>query len=588
MAFAVSTPVPPVPAVDVVARAAVVGSSSLNRGASPAPAASSGALFCTNCNRPNHDVSTCYRLIGFPPGWSSRGRGGGRGRGRNNPSAGRGNSPQLGTVSGVPTQPSAAAHNVLLPSGGDGVGSAVTGLNADQWNKLLSLLNSAKSPSGSSLSGIFLIFLLLAAACFFSPADHDQHRLSTPVPPVPAVDVVARAAVVGSSSLNRGASPAPAASSGALFCTNCNRPNHDVSTCYRLIGFPPGWSSRGRGGGRGRGRNNPSAGRGNSPQLGTVSGVPTQPSAAAHNVLLPSGGDGVGSAVTGLNADQWNKLLSLLNSAKSPSGSSLSVSTPVPPVPAVDVVARAAVVGSSSLNRGASPAPAASSGALFCTNCNRPNHDVSTCYRLIGFPPGWSSRGRGGGRGRGRNNPSAGRGNSPQLGTVSGVPTQPSAAAHNVLLPSGGDGVGSAVTGLNADQWNKLLSLLNSAKSPSGSSLSVVLLPASTMGSGCYLNAGDRSSKCLEQADCCKTTTSPDTVCDFDGYCSVPRGGHCDSQSQCGRVGMHASYRAKRVLRVSGRKVDGEYRESKFESSRRRNWIFWWWRLMVRHQRESI
>ncbi|KAJ3684390.1 hypothetical protein LUZ61_013554 [Rhynchospora tenuis] len=47
---------------------------------------------CTHCNKPGHDVTRCFEIIGYPEGWvrggrGARGRGGGRGRGRGRVSA---------------------------------------------------------------------------------------------------------------------------------------------------------------------------------------------------------------------------------------------------------------------------------------------------------------------------------------------------------------------------------------------------------------------------------------------------------------------------------------------------------------------
>ena len=36
---------------------------------------------CKHCRRFGHNESGCYEIVGYPPGWSSRGKGKGRGRG---------------------------------------------------------------------------------------------------------------------------------------------------------------------------------------------------------------------------------------------------------------------------------------------------------------------------------------------------------------------------------------------------------------------------------------------------------------------------------------------------------------------------
>ena len=44
---------------------------------------------CGHCGKTGHDKSTCYELIGYPPGWNTRGERGSRGRGRGGHGGGR-------------------------------------------------------------------------------------------------------------------------------------------------------------------------------------------------------------------------------------------------------------------------------------------------------------------------------------------------------------------------------------------------------------------------------------------------------------------------------------------------------------------
>ncbi|CAA0814098.1 Unknown protein [Striga hermonthica] len=128
MSFAVQTPigfsgVRPVAASTgdgVLALAASSVSPNFGRGvASTPPASGSGSgQFCTHCNRANHTTQTCYKLHGFPEGWS---RGGRRGRGRGNIKSQHGGGAQAGGAGGF--VPNVAAANTMMASPVPGAGA---------------------------------------------------------------------------------------------------------------------------------------------------------------------------------------------------------------------------------------------------------------------------------------------------------------------------------------------------------------------------------------------------------------------------------------------------------------------------------
>jgi len=51
---------------------------------------------CKHCGRTRHDKATCHEIIGYPPGWNSRGGRGARGRGRGGRGGGRQNPGRAG------------------------------------------------------------------------------------------------------------------------------------------------------------------------------------------------------------------------------------------------------------------------------------------------------------------------------------------------------------------------------------------------------------------------------------------------------------------------------------------------------------
>jgi len=102
---------------------------------------------CKICGRHGHENSVCYEVIGYPPGWGTRGRGrerrgarnnrGGRGAGRNR-SYGRESA--AAAIHQEETNPSAGTG----PGSSDRAHAAIPGLTSEQMEQLLSLLDTQK------------------------------------------------------------------------------------------------------------------------------------------------------------------------------------------------------------------------------------------------------------------------------------------------------------------------------------------------------------------------------------------------------------------------------------------------------------
>ena len=96
---------------------------------------------CKHCGRLGHEETQCYEIIGYPPGWGSRGRGRGRGRrtrgGRGSSGRGRGTSNE--SAYAVTTR---AATN--LSTNVESGSSSLTGFTPEQVQCLLSLIETSK------------------------------------------------------------------------------------------------------------------------------------------------------------------------------------------------------------------------------------------------------------------------------------------------------------------------------------------------------------------------------------------------------------------------------------------------------------
>ncbi|PNX95257.1 retrovirus-related Pol polyprotein from transposon TNT 1-94 [Trifolium pratense] len=108
---------------------------------------------CSNCKRSGHEADGCFQLIGYPEWWGDRPRGeekfGGRGRGRHRGGSTYGRGRNDGNVRAnaahVNGETSAA---MTLPNR-----NALSGLNNDQWNTLVDLLNNCKDNVNDRMTG---------------------------------------------------------------------------------------------------------------------------------------------------------------------------------------------------------------------------------------------------------------------------------------------------------------------------------------------------------------------------------------------------------------------------------------------------
>jgi len=119
---------------------------------------------CKICGRYGHEESVCYEVIGYPPGWGTRGRGrgsrgarnnqGGRGAGRNR-SYGRESAAftihqEEPNFSGPATASNSSAGTG--PRSSERAHRAIPGLTSEQMEQLLSNLDTPK-PGYEKLSG---------------------------------------------------------------------------------------------------------------------------------------------------------------------------------------------------------------------------------------------------------------------------------------------------------------------------------------------------------------------------------------------------------------------------------------------------
>ena len=106
--------------------------------------------FCTHCNKQGHDAGSCFQLIGYPDWWGDRskneGKAIGKGKSQQHASGGRGNGAALRANV---AQASVSGMNSASIADADKAGLA--GLTANQWQKLVELLN--KTDSDEKMTG---------------------------------------------------------------------------------------------------------------------------------------------------------------------------------------------------------------------------------------------------------------------------------------------------------------------------------------------------------------------------------------------------------------------------------------------------
>ncbi|PIN11922.1 hypothetical protein CDL12_15465 [Handroanthus impetiginosus] len=97
-------------------------------------------LFCSHCNKSGHDVSQCYKIIGYPANWGQRCRGTDHSKPHHAAYQG----------SGAPASSTNNGSNTIGPGGNNSV--SVPGLRSEEIIVLLSLLETSK-PGAKTLSG---------------------------------------------------------------------------------------------------------------------------------------------------------------------------------------------------------------------------------------------------------------------------------------------------------------------------------------------------------------------------------------------------------------------------------------------------
>ena len=112
-------------------------------------------ITCKHCGKTGHDEASCYELIGYPLGWSTRGGRGGRNRG-----VGRGRGREMANqVQAYSYGEQAPAHVEEQQSG-----IATAGFTAEQVQRNLSLIETPKS-SHEKLSGKSIWLLDSGTSC---------------------------------------------------------------------------------------------------------------------------------------------------------------------------------------------------------------------------------------------------------------------------------------------------------------------------------------------------------------------------------------------------------------------------------------
>ncbi|KAG7543542.1 Integrase catalytic core [Arabidopsis thaliana x Arabidopsis arenosa] len=115
------------------------------------------AVVCKHCQRPGHASNSCFAVVGYPEWWGDRPRS--RvvtGRGRGAVSTGRGRNTNYANAVHIPAIPNQERANYVVT---DKDRDGVSGLNDDQWQFLMKLLNNGghggASSSNEKLSGKF-------------------------------------------------------------------------------------------------------------------------------------------------------------------------------------------------------------------------------------------------------------------------------------------------------------------------------------------------------------------------------------------------------------------------------------------------
>ncbi|KAH9648171.1 hypothetical protein KPL70_025486 [Citrus sinensis] len=113
---------------------------------------------CKHCGKTGHEISSCFKIIGYPEWWTAnRGKGNTGGRGQTNNSAGH--SKSHAAVANAALMPTGGGGNQARPtlSAQDRAALAAT-LTDDQWATMVNMLNSQhKDVSKEKLSGKWIL-----------------------------------------------------------------------------------------------------------------------------------------------------------------------------------------------------------------------------------------------------------------------------------------------------------------------------------------------------------------------------------------------------------------------------------------------
>ncbi|KAH9685450.1 retrovirus-related pol polyprotein from transposon RE1 [Citrus sinensis] len=113
---------------------------------------------CKHCGKTSHEISSCFKIIGYPEWWTANhGKGNTGGRGQTNNSVGRSKSHAI--VANAALIPAGGGGNQVIPtlSAQDWAALAAT-LTDDQWATMVNMLNSQnKDVSKEKLSGKWIL-----------------------------------------------------------------------------------------------------------------------------------------------------------------------------------------------------------------------------------------------------------------------------------------------------------------------------------------------------------------------------------------------------------------------------------------------
>ncbi|XP_019442216.1 PREDICTED: uncharacterized protein LOC109346932 [Lupinus angustifolius] len=111
---------------------------------------------CSHCNRSGHDTRNCFQLIGYPEWWADRprneGRSSGRGKGQQRTGTGMGRG-RGGTMRANAAQVISTGGGVAGAACVDAEKSGLTGLDDEQWQTLIEMLNTRKQSISERMTG---------------------------------------------------------------------------------------------------------------------------------------------------------------------------------------------------------------------------------------------------------------------------------------------------------------------------------------------------------------------------------------------------------------------------------------------------